>query len=179
VGSSLPSNRSATGILRDHERRLNTLSSQSVRPEVVQSRYDQLPKGIIARQADLTTTSIGYGDLASTDFTIADVEADGTRLYKVCLHTIAFASAASVWDLTLYLNGNIVTGTAAARMRSVRLEGGATNRVGGSDVVLWEPDTGTYDLLIVVGRAVGAGDIQFTGAAADRRQFWVEDFGPR
>lgn len=130
-------------------------------------------RGVIARQT-LTGDSLAYTTNSTTDFALANVEVDVTRLYAVCGEWLANLSAAGDWQVMLYVDGVLALQIDRIASLGAKLQHSHPK-------VLWEPATGTYDLDLRVVEVSGTSSLQFYAGASGTllRQFWIEDVGPR
>lgn len=117
-----------------------------------------------------TAASAAYTANATTDFSLANFDADGTRNYRVNLSTSWYVTGTGVW--TAYLQ---IDGTSVARMGHITTN--SDDYVSTSWV--WQPVTGQYDLTIWLNEESGTSSLNFFAAATMSREFWIEDIGPR
>jgi hypothetical protein len=174
VGSSLPSNRSLPGIVRDLTRRVDALSAQTVRPEAAQSTYERLSRGIIAQQVLIANSSAWSTD-ADTDMLLSNVSVVGGRTYGVHLHTqVLFGSlaVAATWTVNLKLNGTVID-----RFAVFQPNIGGNSRWTIDSTLYWTPAaTGdTDDLLVSVDEGIDGADLTFEAAATARRTLTLLD----
>lgn len=131
-------------------------------------------RGIIARQI-LSTNSSTFTTDATTDFVLNNVPVDSSRLYAINLHALGNLSNTGDWSIDVYADGVLLD-----QLTRLDSDDGAVNHTLMIQArLLWEPATGTPDLDIRVDELSGTGDLAFFGTGTLRRQFWVEDVGPR
>lgn len=133
-----------------------------------------LPWGIVARQK-LTVSNGAHSANATTDFALADVPVDVTRLYRVHLHSQYQMSAAT----GTYTVNFFVDGVAVDRFAVCRNNAASALDSSFSAGILWEPASGTPDLDVRVTEDSGTATFLLVGTATVPRWFWVEDIGPR
>lgn len=133
-----------------------------------------MPRGVIASQF-LTGNSIAYGDNATTDFVLADVEVSDRRLYAVNLHTQYVQNTTDNW-----LHEFMVDGVVAGQFHILNTAAGLNAQVSGR--FLWLPTAGTKQLGVRVQEItpiVFGDSITYEATANAPRAFWVEDIGAR
>ncbi len=122
----------------------------------------------------LTTDSSTYTITGNSAFLLSGVPARNDRSYRVHLASSIIMSAAGVWAYEL-----LVAGTVTAQLGMVPVP----DTFWGNKVIghcLWEPaTTGAVDLRVQHTELTGTATMTFKATAANPRQFWVEDIGPR
>jgi len=120
-----------------------------------------------------STSSAGpYSTGATTDFALADMVVDSTRLYLVCVHSHLSCSAAATYDVNFHVDG-----TATLEMYHAQIVAGTGGRIVNA-LSLWEPSSGTKDLDLRVVTSGGA-TMTFDASSTEPRYFWVMDIGLR
>lgn len=130
-------------------------------------------RGVIAYQKQ-TAASSGYTADGTSDFALANVDVDATRLYSVHLSTPYNLTNLARWLLQVYADGvNVDRIGDVSNLVASSLDG----FIEGS--FLWEPDTGQVDLDVRLDEISGTATLSFPALTTATRIFWVEDVGPR
>lgn len=124
----------------------------------------------IIKYQELTANSTSYNSTIATDFALATVVVTAQRLYNVTLKTWWVTSAACTYTVDFWVDGTLTDQFLGAT------DG---NRGQISTSCLWQPTTGTKTLEVRIVQVVAGGTLTFVAAATQKRQFWVEDIGPR
>lgn len=128
-------------------------------------------RGVIAKQT-LSADSTGITGSATTDFALASVATDSSRLYRWNLKTQYLMSAAGLWTVAFFVDG-----VDTDRMHTIDEPASRRDFIDTSGT--WEPTTGSKNLDVRVTKISGAATLTFEGGATIKRQFWIEDVGPR
>jgi hypothetical protein len=129
-------------------------------------------RGIVGDPQSLTANSAGFTGSATTDFAIASVVVDSSRLYAVHWYSKWTLDAAGQWDVNLHVDGTLTD-------QFHHIRAASSFRDSATGCIVWEPTSGTKAIDVRVVEVAGTSTLVFEAAATSSRRLWVTDIGPR
>lgn len=133
-----------------------------------------IPRGIVARQI-LATNGAAISVDTDTDFALAGVVVDSTRLYKVTLKSqyfLNYTSGQAVWTFDFHVDGSLDDSFHTIDRTSA-------DRTHMCASILWQPTSGTKALKVRLNVSNGSSSVTLEADADNQRSFFVEDIGLR
>jgi hypothetical protein len=130
---------------------------------------------LIALQ-EFTTDSGTYSADTNTDFVLNSVVVFATRNYRVTLKSQYEVSTTGVWVMNFEVDGTQTDRFGFADVAALTRDTVASS-------ILWQPTSGTKTVRVALDELSGTSDFTFkasnTAGGIFKRQFFVEDIGPR